>query len=132
MSIKIDNIIKNDLNSLAVLYKQLSNSETNTGRMNEVFQEIENDKNHVLIGAKINGVLAGSLMAIICKDLVKDCRPFIVIENVIVDEAFRNQHVGGMLMNYIEDYAKQLDCYYIIFVSRFEKCDAHAFYNSLG
>jgi GNAT superfamily N-acetyltransferase len=132
MSIEIDYIAKSDLGSLALLYKQLSKSQPDMKRMGEVFDEIVKDNNYHLLGIKINEELAGSLMAIVCRDLVKDCRLFVVIENVVISESFRKQGLGRKLMNYVENMSKQLNCYYIMFVSGFDKYEAHHFYHSLG
>ncbi len=44
---------------------------------------IESNEDYILLGAKYNNELVGTLMAIICKDLDGACRPFMVIENVV-------------------------------------------------
>ncbi|MFD2877411.1 GNAT family N-acetyltransferase [Paenibacillus rhizoplanae] len=63
----------------------------------------------------VDGELLGSLMGIVCQDLVGDCRPFMVIENVVVSSRARRQGLGKKLMTAIEAIAHERDCYYIIF-----------------
>ncbi|HOV70464.1 MAG TPA: GNAT family N-acetyltransferase, partial [Clostridia bacterium] len=55
-------------------------------------------------------------MGIVC---VGSCRPFMVLENVIVSQPYRRTGIGRKLMEYIEKYARSVNCnYYIMFVSR--------------
>ena len=71
-------------------------------------------------------------MAIICHDVVGECRPFMVLENVIEKSSCRGKGIGKKLISYIEDYAREKKCYYIFFVSSFDRKSAHKFYESLG
>lgn len=71
-------------------------------------------------------------MGIICYDLVGECKPFMVIENVIVSPNVRRQGIGKKLMLGIEKIAKERDCYYMIFVSGEQRIEAHVFYEKLG
>ncbi|MNZ70717.1 putative acetyltransferase [compost metagenome] len=71
-------------------------------------------------------------MGIICQDIVGDCRPFMVIENVVVSNHIRRQGIGQKLMAKIEGIARERNCYYIIFVSGGQRKEAHAFYEKLG
>jgi len=69
-------------------------------------------------------------MGILCLDLVGECRPFMIIENVIVSFDYRNKGIGKILFNEIEMIAKALDCYYIFFVSGENRKIVHRFYES--
>ncbi|MDQ0088526.1 ribosomal protein S18 acetylase RimI-like enzyme [Paenibacillus anaericanus] len=71
-------------------------------------------------------------MGIICHDFVGECKPFMVIENVIVSNRARRQGIGKKLMLEIERIAKERDCYYIILVSGEQRKEAHVFYEKLG
>jgi len=51
---------------------------------------------------------------------------------MIVSEKHRGKGIGKELMKYIEDMAKQRDCYYIIFVSASIRKEAHHFYETMG
>ena len=120
------------LHELGDLYQELMNKPSNLNKLEEVFKEIKADRRYILLGAFVEGELLGSLMGIICQDLVGDCKPFMVIENVVVSSRARRQGVGKKLMNAIEEMAHERDCYYIILVSGEQRKEAHIFYESLG
>jgi GNAT superfamily N-acetyltransferase len=125
--IKID-----DLKELAELYRQLAGKKTNARKMKRSYQWMESNPDYILLGAKSDGELQGSLMGVVCHDLVGECRPFMVIENVIVSRGCRRQDVGTALMQTMEKIARRRDCFYIMFVSKTRRKEAHRFYESLG
>lgn len=118
-----------DLGDLGKLYEQFWEEQSSISKMNETFTRIENDENYILLGLKIDGRLAGSVMGIICQELYGDCKPFMVVEDVIVDKSFRRKGIGTKLMNRLETIAKQRNCCNIIFVTETERKDAHRFYS---
>ena len=129
---EIVQIQKNDLPDLSQLHEELSDMKSNFSKIEANFAlMIKNDYYH-LIGAKIDNQLVGSLMGILCLDLVGECRPFMIIENVIVSSDYRNKGIGKALLNEIEMIAKKLNCYYIFFVSGDNRKEAHRFYESVG
>ncbi|EXG83301.1 GNAT family N-acetyltransferase [Saccharibacillus sacchari] len=121
-----------DLPQLAVLYGELVEEKSSPEAMRGTFDKIASDDNYSLLGAFEDGRLAGSLMGVICEDLIGECRPFMVIENVIVSEAFRGKKVGKLLMQEAEWVARERRCGYALLVSSGFRKEAHAFYESLG
>lgn len=130
--VKIKAIETDDLNSLAELYYDLSGIPSNLKIMNEKFHKMQIDPDYLLLGAKKDNVLIGSLMAIFCMDLVGDCKDFILVENLIVHKDYRKKGIGKGLMSYIEKLAFEREVYFIQFVSSANRTDAHHFYESLG
>ena len=121
-----------DLPRLAVLLEQLAEEKSDTDKMRESFRRIADDRGYILLGVFVDGALAGSLMGIVCHDLVGECRPFMVIENVIVAEEFRGKGIGKLLMEAIEKEGRARNCSYTMFVSGIMRTGAHAFYESAG
>ncbi len=121
-----------DLPRLAVLLEQLSEEKSDPVQMIESYRRIAGDGNYILLGAFVDGALAGSLMGIVCQDLVGSCRPFMVIENVIVAEEFRGKGIGKILIETIEKEGRARNCSYTMFVSGIKRTGAHAFYESAG
>lgn len=106
---------------------------TDIKKLREVFAFIDSNPDYALIAAKDKqGNLLGSMLGIICCDVVGDCRPFMVIENVIVRSACRGQGVGRQLMKHIEAWGRQRGCYYAMLVSSASRKEAHQFYTSVG
>lgn len=130
--ITIREVTKGDLNDLCRLYEELMDQPTNYEKMVEVFDIIQAKGDYHVLGAFKDGVLAGSVMGIVCQDLVGECRPFMVIENVVVSDRFRRLGIGKQLMMNIEAIACEKNCSYVIFVSGGQRKEAHAFYEKLG
>jgi GNAT superfamily N-acetyltransferase len=131
--ITIDKINLDDLLELSNLYEELSENKTNMEKMKENYDWIDANSDYMLIGAKDeNNNLVGSLLAIICHDIVGECKSFMVLENVVVKSSYRGLGIGKSLINFIEDYSRERNCYYIIFVSSKSRKEAHKFYESLG
>ncbi|WP_340395466.1 GNAT family N-acetyltransferase [Paenibacillus sp. FSL E2-0177] len=128
----IKEIEMESLSELGNLYQELMNKPSDLNKLEEVFKVVKADNRYILLGAFVEGELLGSLMGIVCQDLVGDCKPFMVIENVVVSVRARRQGVGKKLMNAIEQAARERDCYYIILVSGEQRKEAHVFYESLG
>ncbi|MNM81194.1 putative acetyltransferase [compost metagenome] len=125
--------IKNeDLRGLCDLYDDLIGRKTNYQKLLEAFEKISSSDNYYILGAFKDNELVGSVMGIVCQDIVGDCRPFMVIENVVVASRVRREGIGKELMITIEKIAKERDCYYMIFVSGDQRKEAHVFYEKLG
>ncbi|OMD86184.1 GNAT family N-acetyltransferase [Paenibacillus odorifer] len=128
----IKEIEMESLPELGNLYQELMNKPSDLNKLEKVFKGVKADNRYILLGAFVEGELLGSLMGIVCQDLVGDCKPFMVIENVVVSVRARRKGVGKKLMNAIEQAARERDCYYIILVSGEQRKEAHVFYESLG
>lgn len=120
------------LPELGDLYQELMKEPSDLKKLEETFKVVKADNRYILLGAFVEGELLGSLMGIVCHDLVGDCKPFMVIENVVVSSRARRQGVGKKLMHAIEEAARERECYYIILVSGEKRKEAHVFYESLG
>lgn len=129
---KISYIKRNDLEDLAKLYEQFWGDKSNIEKMDKTFSRMEKNGNYILLGLKIDYNLAGSVMGVICEELYGECQPFMVVEDVIVDKNYRRKGVGRMLMQKLEEIARERNCANIIFVTEAEREDAHHFYSSLG
>lgn len=121
-----------DLPELAVLYEELLEMPTDPAAMQVNFKIIDSNRDYMLIGAKIDGALAGTLMGIVCTDLSGDGHPFMVLENVVVKSNFKRLGVGKAMMAYIEEYARSRRCSIVEFVSSMRRTGAHRFYESCG
>ncbi len=132
MSIEITKVTFADLEQLSGLYTELTGENSNKSKMETVFNKINSDKNCILLCAKQNGMLVGSVYAVICKDLTGKCNPFMIVENVIVKSSMQNKGIGKLLMNSLEEFAKRKNCSYIFLVSASHRKQAHQFYHRLG
>lgn len=121
-----------DLGKLDQLYKQLMDEPSDPVKQERVFKTIHEHPDYYLLGAYTNDDLVGTLMGIVCYDLLGECKPFMVIENVIVSSTARRQGIGRLLMEGIEQIARDRSCGYIILVSSDHRKEAHQMYAAHG
>lgn len=128
----IRDMIAEDIPQLAVLYKQFWNEESSVESMYENFIKFQEGDSYLLLSAAENNQLIGSVMGIICGELYGDCKPFMVLENMIVDNKYRNHGVGKGLISELEKRAVEKGCSQIILVTDTNRIDACKFYESAG
>jgi ribosomal protein S18 acetylase RimI-like enzyme len=129
---RILDLTEQDLEPLAGLYRHFWNEESDVTRMTTAFQRLAGNPDYIFLGAKLDGKLVGSVMGIVCEELYGQCRPFMVVEDVVVDEGSRRRGVGSQLMRELERRAAGRGCRSIIFVTEQDRTSAHRFYESLG
>jgi GNAT superfamily N-acetyltransferase len=131
-AIEIAKLTKDDLEALAALYKQFWGEDSSVEKMHSTFERLDANPDYIFLGAKHDGCLVGSVMGIICEELYGECQPFMVVEDVVVDEGHRRKGIGSQLMQELEECADSRDCSYIIFVTEQDRTTAHQFYQSHG
>ncbi|UCF96616.1 MAG: GNAT family N-acetyltransferase [Spirochaetaceae bacterium] len=130
--VQIVAVTEQDLPDLAELYRQFRGEESSLAHMLEAFRRLNHDTNYTILGVKSGGKLVGSVMGILCEELYGQCRSFMVVEDMIVDEAHRRKGFGSLLMRAIEERALLQNCSYLMLVTDSSRRDALAFYKSLG
>lgn len=131
--IHIQTVAQNQLDELAELYTELDQSETNVERLKERFTALQSNPDYTFLGAVDNsGKLVGSVMGIRCYDLTGQCRPFMVLENMIVSKSHHRKGIGQILVEAIEKIAIESDCRSVVLLSSAWRTEAHQFYEKLG
>ena len=131
--ITIDRLSADDLNGLKFLYENgFDAPKTNSNRILEVFNQIKDNPNYIILCAKIDQMVVGSVMGVVCHELFGDCLPFMVVENVVVLNNYRRMGIAALLMQKLEEQAMVAQCTTILFVSSVHRTGAHRLYESLG
>ncbi|AFQ44714.1 GNAT family N-acetyltransferase [Desulfosporosinus meridiei] len=125
-------MITEDIPQLAQLYKQFWNEESRIEKMYEGLKKLQKSGSHIMLSAVEGNQLMGSVMGVICGEIYGDCRPFMVLENMIVDECCRNNGVGKLLIAELEKKGIEKNCSQIILVTDRNRIDACKFYESAG
>jgi len=125
-------LTERDLFALAELFGQFWGQESSHEKMRVSFQKISKNPAYIPLAAKQNDRLFGFAMGIICGELYGDCKPFMVIEDIIVDKNQRRNRVGVSFIQELKKIAFTNDCCQIIFVTEADRLDAHHFYRAMG
>ncbi|HOT43611.1 MAG TPA: GNAT family N-acetyltransferase [Spirochaetota bacterium] len=124
----IEEITEKDLPGLAGLYEQLANRPVNMAAMKETFEKIRRSGDYYLLGAKSDGgILVGTVRAVVCHDMAKECRPFMILENFVVDGDWHRRGAGSLLMREAEAIGRERNCLFVQFCSSSHRTGAHAF-----
>ena len=125
-------VTEQNAKQLQELLVQLGDEKGNLSKLKETIRNLEKNKDYGLFGAFEGEQLIGSVMGVCCQDVYGDCRKFIVIENVIVDQNYHGKGVAKQLFETMEHWSKERDCYYAILVSGIIRERAHHFYKKMG
>ncbi len=114
------------------MFRQFWDEESSLDKMKSTFARLTTNPTYILLAAKHNDRLVGFAMGIICEELYGGCKPFMVIEDLIVDNDLRRDGIGSALMQELEKNAIENGCCQIIFVTETNRTEAHRFYESFG
>jgi GNAT superfamily N-acetyltransferase len=131
--ITIEHIKQKDLPDLAKLYELLSRMASDIQKMEKIYALLIKNPHYFLLGAySKENKLVGTIMGLLCYDLVFECQPIMFMENMVVDRNYQNKGVGKKLLSRLEEIAKEHDCLFIEFCSSMFRKEAHGFYESMG
>ena len=130
----IREMIFEDIPRLAEIYSQFWNTgnSSNVSKMKAVFPELQKRDSYIILSAVEENELIGSVMGIVCDELYGECRPFLVLENLIVDKQHRRKGAARLLLAEMEKRAKKRGCWQIILVTEANRNDAYEFYKANG
>ncbi len=128
----ISPVTEHDLPELAALYQQLLPNDFSIQKMQQVLGNNRQNPNHTVLIAKVDGKVVGSLLAMTCEMLFGQCKSFMVIEDVVVDQQHRRLGVGTALLRTIEGQARETGCAYIMLITESGQVDTRRFYQSNG
>lgn len=129
---EISPVTRDSLDELGALYAELIPHAPDVNRMESVFDDLQANPDHYLYGAWSDGRLVGSAIGVVCSLLFGHCKPFMVIEDVVVTQQSRRRGAGRQLMIALEKIAKQRDCAYILLTTDQDRIPAQRLYESLG
>lgn len=121
-----------DVNDLAVLFEELSGWPSNINKLVEKIDKMKKSECHAFFVACDGERVVGTSVGYLLDDVCGECRPFLVIENVIVHSDYQGRGVGRMIFDALEEYARMKDTRYIMLASENKRGGAHHFYDKLG
>ena len=134
MQIVYRKAVLSDIPKLNPLLSQLSGSLAEPKKIAEKMEKIDRNEDAILLVAEDtdSGALLGSLFGLCFEDVCGECKPILMIENVVTDEKHRQMGVGRGMFQFIENWAKERECHYVILVSGMQRLEAHKFYDAIG
>lgn len=127
--VTVEMLKKEEIPALLELYKALVPHDLSPEKAEHAFDEMRANSEYLLLAAKEDGELLGSMLGICCQSLTM---PFLVVEDVIVKDGVREKGIGRKLMEALDEFAKNRNCAYAILVSSAFRTGAHQFYEKVG
>jgi GNAT superfamily N-acetyltransferase len=126
--------LESDLDALLGLYIQLSpgNAALDRAAAAEGLAGMLAHPDIFLLVADVDGRVGGTVTLVLVPNLTHDARPWIQLENMVVDQSIRQGGVGRALISAAEDLAARTNAYKIQLQSADHRHVAHAFYEAAG
>jgi GNAT superfamily N-acetyltransferase len=96
------------------------------------FEQIDKDPNHELIVAERNGEAVGTLHLMFLPSISFQGGLRAQVESVRVDQRFQSQGIGGEMMKWAMERARQRGAHVVQLTTHKTRLDAHRFYERLG
>ena len=96
------------------------------------FEQLEQDSNHELIVAELNGEVIGTLHLMFLPSLSYQGGLRAQVESVRVDRKCQNQGIGSGMMKWAIERAKERGAHIVQLTTHKSREDAHRFYERLG
>ncbi|MGX7197989.1 N-acetyltransferase family protein [Enterococcus olivae] len=126
---KIEKATRENLPQIVALHQKLVPFELTLEDAEAIYQKMIHDTAYYLAVAKEGDQVLGTALGICCQTLAA---PFLVIEDVIVEERLRGNGIGKNLMHSLDVFAEEKQCQYALLVSSGHRKAAHHFYQRMG
>lgn len=123
---------KEDATDIAEMTEKLVGNAADLKKLEDTLEMLSKKEEYYVVTAYCDGKVIGMSQGMVCHDICEDCRNFLVIENVFIQEEYRGQHIAEGIFNELEKWGRLHNCYYAILVSGNERERAHGFYQKIG
>ena len=96
------------------------------------FEQIENDSNHELIAAEMDGAVIGKLHLMFLPSISYQGGLRAQVESVRVDGKYRGRGIGNEMMKWAVERARAKGAHLVQLTTHRSREDAHRFYERLG
>ncbi|MCR4795043.1 MAG: GNAT family N-acetyltransferase [Ruminococcus sp.] len=130
----IREITENDFDGLMKLYMELHDNPfpEKDEKVMAVWKRILDDKDHHIIVADVDGVIAASCVCVIIPNLTRGQRPYAFIENVVTSAKFRRKGLATACLDYAREIALSHNCYKMMLLTGSKQQGTLNFYEKAG
>jgi len=125
-----------DLAEVLDLYEQLAEGRPAAAPTREaaahVYEMMRTQPGRTLLVAVVDDAVRGAADVLVVPNLTHDGKPWMIVENVVVETGFRRQGIGRTLMEEVLHRARAAGCYKIQLLSAKGRKESHAFYEDHG
>jgi GNAT superfamily N-acetyltransferase len=135
--VEVREAVSADLDAVLSLYVQLAEGRPESQpasrpEAERLFTTIAARPDRTLLVAVDEDMVVGTADLVVLSNLTHHGMAWAIVENVVVDQAWRRAGIGRALMDEIVGRCRQANCYKIQLLSRAHRQSAHVFYESLG
>lgn len=126
--------IESDLDDLLVLYDNFTTNVpiTDVDALHIMWDRILNDDDTYYFVVEHEGKVVATCYLTMIKNLMRDLRPYGLIENVVTDPTHRRQGLGRMVLGAAIEKAKERQCFKLMLCTGVKEQLVHTFYKNVG
>ncbi|WP_019553125.1 GNAT family N-acetyltransferase [Propionispira raffinosivorans] len=128
----IEKLNNQDIPQLLELYKELTPFENSLDKASEVYKKMDENPSYLLLIAKENNEIIGSVCGFIMDSLARSGNPILFIDSIVVKKNSQRMGIGSNLFLKLDEFAKKNHAACAILVSAAFRMAAHEFYKSVG
>lgn len=129
---EIGRVEQRDLSAIGRLHAHFWGTVSDERVMAETLARLSADPDHLLLAARLDGTCVGTATGVVCHGLYGGADTYLVIEDVVVDPAYRRRGVATALLAELERLARTRSCNQMVLLSETCRDDARALYLSAG
>jgi GNAT superfamily N-acetyltransferase len=132
---KIRPIKFDELEQLLDLYQHLNKDDPRlemSTSLQQLWQEIFDDPNLYYLVIEEDGILVSSCTFALIKNLTRNARPYVLIENVVTHAKYRNKGYGTAILQRTVEIAKAKGCYKVMLMTSRKEERTLKFYEKAG
>ena len=131
---KIDETNAKDIDQFNELMDDLTEHAKNRTLLIDNIRKMNNREDAYLMVAEDTdaGKLCGSVLAIVFDDFCDDCKPLMLIENVVTHHDYQHKGVGKRMFEEMEAWGSAHNVNYASLCSSLSREGAHKFYHAIG
>lgn len=123
-----------DLDGLLELYTYLHGNPIpeKDARLSELWEKIMRDKDHHIIVAEEDGIIASSCVCVMIPNLTHGQQPYAFVENVVTRPEYRKRGLATACLDFAKDIAEKEGCYKIMLLTGSKEESTLKFYERAG